>query len=123
MSALAIALVALLSAVPGFGTFAYLAAKPVRSNRLLLRATADAALTKVPWRLYARTGLPRLIARPVAVARQSTATGPTRGTPPVPLQLPAPRTTRAMSTRPLPASHRGCAGRLAETTAAAGAVS
>jgi hypothetical protein len=58
-------LVALLSAVPGFGTFAYLAAKPVRSNRLVLRATADVALQKLPWRLYHRTGLPRLIARPL----------------------------------------------------------
>ena len=57
-------LVIVLSAVPGFGTFAYLAAKPVRSNRLLLRATADAVLKKVPWRLYERTGLRHLIARP-----------------------------------------------------------
>jgi undecaprenyl-diphosphatase len=56
-------LVIVLSAIPGFGTFAYLAAKPVRSNRLLLRATADALLRKLPWRLYRRSRLDRLIAR------------------------------------------------------------
>jgi hypothetical protein len=39
-------LVMLLAATPGVGSFAYLAAKPVRSNRLLLRVMADAALAK-----------------------------------------------------------------------------
>jgi membrane-associated phospholipid phosphatase len=58
-------LVILLSAVPGFGTFAYLAAKPVRSNRLLLRATGDAAMKKVPFKLYRRTKLDRIVARPL----------------------------------------------------------
>ncbi|CAA9560687.1 MAG: hypothetical protein AVDCRST_MAG73-3670 [uncultured Thermomicrobiales bacterium] len=54
-------LVMLLSAVPGFGSFAYLAAKPVRANRLLLRAVGDAALQKVPWNLAERTGLRRIV--------------------------------------------------------------
>ncbi|MGH2586877.1 MAG: phosphatase PAP2 family protein [Dehalococcoidia bacterium] len=61
-------LVIVLSAVPGFGTFAYLAAKPVRSNRLLLRATADAALKKAPWRLYERSRLHLLVSRPAGSA-------------------------------------------------------
>jgi membrane-associated phospholipid phosphatase len=66
-------LVMALAAMPGFGAFAYLAAKPIRSNRLLFRATADTALRKAPWRLYERTGLARLIARSVAgdVERQT----------------------------------------------------
>lgn len=59
----------LLAAVPGFGAFAYLAARPVRANRLLLRALTDAALQKAPWRLYERSGLRRLIARPSAMDR------------------------------------------------------
>lgn len=62
-------LVILLSAIPGFGAFAYLAAKPVRSNRLLVRVALDAVLHKVPWRLYQRSGLRRLIVRPVQLAR------------------------------------------------------
>jgi hypothetical protein len=57
-------LVFLLAAVPGFGTFAYLAAKPVRANRLLLRALGDAAMQKAPWNLYERSGLRRFVARP-----------------------------------------------------------
>lgn len=57
-------LVIVLSAIPGFGGFAYLAARPVRSNRLLLRATVDAVMQKSPWRLYQRSGLQRLVARP-----------------------------------------------------------
>ncbi len=59
-------LVILLSTVPGFGTFAYLAAKPIRANHLLLRAATDAALVKAPWRLYERTGLRGMVARPAA---------------------------------------------------------
>jgi membrane-associated phospholipid phosphatase len=66
-------LVILLGAVPGIGGFAYLAARPIRANRLLLRATADAALAKTPWRLYERSGLRRLVARP---AGQATPTAP-----------------------------------------------
>jgi hypothetical protein len=61
-------LVVALAALPGVGSFAYLAAKPVRANRLLLRALADAALRKLPWRAYERSGLRRLIARPAAGA-------------------------------------------------------
>ena len=57
-------LVVVLAAVPGVGSFAYLAAKPVRANRLLLRALFDAALLKAPWHLYERIGLRRFIARP-----------------------------------------------------------
>jgi undecaprenyl-diphosphatase len=60
-------LVMILSAVPGFGSFAYLAAKPVRANRLLLRTLADAVGQKVPWNLYQRTGLRRFVARPSAL--------------------------------------------------------
>jgi membrane-associated phospholipid phosphatase len=62
-------LVMLLSAMPGVGSFAYLAAKPMRSNRLLLRTVADALLQKAPWNLYTRTGLRRLIARPTPFER------------------------------------------------------
>lgn len=60
-------LVMILSAVPGFGSFAYLAAKPVRANRLLLRTLADAVGQKMPWNLYQRTGLRRFVARPSAL--------------------------------------------------------
>jgi hypothetical protein len=67
-----------LAAIPGFGSFAYLGAKPVRANRLLLRALADAAGRKAPWRLYERIGLRRLVARPVdgAVAPLPVPVGP-----------------------------------------------
>lgn len=61
-------LVLLLSAIPGFGAFAYLAAKPVRSNRLLMRVTLDAVMHKVPGRLYERSGMRRIIARPAGAA-------------------------------------------------------
>jgi undecaprenyl-diphosphatase len=64
-------LVAVLAAIPGFGSFAYLAAKPVRANRLLLRTVFDAALKKVPWNLYERTGTRRLIARPLGAANDA----------------------------------------------------
>ena len=69
-------LVVALAAVPGFGSFAYLGAKPVRANRLLLRALADAAGRKVPWRLYERIGLRRLVARPAGSATASLAAAP-----------------------------------------------
>lgn len=64
-------LVIVLSAIPGFGTFAYLAARPVRSDRLLFRAAADTALRKAPWRLYDRSHLRRLIARPAGAATET----------------------------------------------------
>lgn len=54
-------LVIALGAIPGFGTFAYLAAGPVRSNRLLMRVTVDAVMFKMPWRLYERTGMRRIV--------------------------------------------------------------
>jgi membrane-associated phospholipid phosphatase len=68
-------LVMMLAGVPGFGSFAYLAAKPVRANRLLLRTLTDAAAKKAPWNLYERSGLRRLIARPTALERAATDTG------------------------------------------------
>jgi hypothetical protein len=58
-------LVLLLACLPGVGTFSYLASKPFRSNHLLLRVALDAVLLKFPWRVYQRTGIRWLIARPV----------------------------------------------------------
>ena len=55
--------VIVLSAIPGFGAFAYLAARPVRSNRLLLRVAADAVMLKLPMHVYQRSGLRRLVVR------------------------------------------------------------
>ena len=46
--------IALLSAVPGLGTFAYVFAGPLRRNRPLLAVLADEALRKIPFRLYQR---------------------------------------------------------------------
>ncbi len=74
-------LVIVLSAVPGFGSFAYLAAKPVRANRLLLRSLTDAVMKKVPWNLYERTGLRRFIARPTAFERATRAHNESISTP------------------------------------------
>ncbi len=53
-----------IAAIPGFGAFAYLAARPVRSNRLLMRVTVDAVLLKLPTGRYATSRLRKLIARP-----------------------------------------------------------
>jgi hypothetical protein len=50
-------LVVLLAAIPGFGAFAYLASRPVRSEHLLLRVGLDSVMLKLPWRLYQRSGL------------------------------------------------------------------
>ena len=55
-------LVIAISAIPGFGAFAYLVSRPVRSNRLLMRVTVDAVMLKAPKRLYERSGLRRLVA-------------------------------------------------------------
>lgn len=55
-------LVLVVSAIPGFGAFAYLLAGPVRSNRLLVRAVADYLLLKVPGARYSRSRLRRLVA-------------------------------------------------------------
>lgn len=57
-------LVMFFAAVPGLGSFAYLGAKPVRSNRLLIRVLLDSALAKAPWSLYERSKLRQIIARP-----------------------------------------------------------
>jgi membrane-associated phospholipid phosphatase len=57
-------LVVILSGMPGIGTFAYLASKPVRSNQLLVRVCLDAVLVKLPFRVYERVGLRWLVARP-----------------------------------------------------------
>jgi hypothetical protein len=50
-------LVILLAAIPGFGAFAYLASKPVRSEHLLLRIGVDAVMQKLPRRIYERSGM------------------------------------------------------------------
>jgi undecaprenyl-diphosphatase len=71
-------LVFALSAIPGFGAFAYLAAKPVRSNRLLVRLSIDAVMQKLPKRAYERTGLRRLVARPAGAAPTITTTTTTK---------------------------------------------
>jgi undecaprenyl-diphosphatase len=74
-------LVIVLAAVPGFGSFAYLAAKPVRANRLLLRTLTDAVMKKVPWNLYQRSGLRRLVARPTGPELAARTNGAPAGTP------------------------------------------
>ena len=59
-------LVLFAACVPGFGTFAYLTSKPVRSHGQLARVLGDATLRKLPWHLYARSGLADLVPSPVA---------------------------------------------------------
>ncbi len=54
-------LVLLISAIPGFGAFAYLASKPLRSDHLLLAVAVDAVMLKVPFRLYERLGFRRIV--------------------------------------------------------------
>ncbi len=49
--------VAVLSALPGLGTFAYIQAEPLRRNRPLLAVLLDEALRKIPFRLYQRQHL------------------------------------------------------------------
>ncbi len=56
-------LVLLLAAMPVVGKFSYVAAGPVRSDRLLVRIALDAVLLKLPWHVYERTRLRRLVAR------------------------------------------------------------
>ncbi|MCC7363188.1 MAG: phosphatase PAP2 family protein [Dehalococcoidia bacterium] len=56
-------LVIMVAALPGFGTFSYLASGPVRSNRLLARVILDAVALKLPWHVYRRSGLQRIISR------------------------------------------------------------
>ncbi len=62
-------LVLLFAAIPDIGTFSYLASGPVRSNRLLVRVALDAVLVKLPWHVYERIGLRRVIARPAATGK------------------------------------------------------
>jgi hypothetical protein len=74
-------LVLLLAAMPVVGKFSYLAANPIRSNRLLFRVTLDAVLLKLPWRVYERSRLRRLIARPATVPEDRTRSSPTEPDP------------------------------------------
>lgn len=62
-------LVILIAGMPGIGTFAYLASKPVRSNHLLLRVGLDAVLLKLPFHVYECTGLRWVVARPNTASR------------------------------------------------------
>lgn len=55
-------LVIFIAAMPGIGTFSYFASGPVRSNSLLARVAFDAAGEKLPFRVYRRLGLRRLVA-------------------------------------------------------------
>lgn len=64
-------LVILIAGMPGIGTFAYLASKPMRSNPLLLRVGVDAVLMRFPKNIYERTGLRWVIARPKGIAIQA----------------------------------------------------
>ena len=50
-----------LSVIPGFGGFAYLASRPLR-RVVLIRLMLDQMGRKVPFKLYSRLGLQRLIA-------------------------------------------------------------
>ena len=54
-------LVMVLSIIPGFGAIAYLAARPLR-RKLLIRLMLDQTAWKLPFKLYTRMGLGRLLA-------------------------------------------------------------
>lgn len=82
-------LVMVLAGVPGFGSFAYLAAKPVRANRLLLRAVTDSALQKAPKNLYERSGIRRFVARPLGGAGGAAPVAPETGTEVIVVDVPA----------------------------------
>jgi hypothetical protein len=58
-------LVLLIAALPGFGTFAYLASGPVLRNHQLWRVAIDTVGEKLPFKVYRRSGLRRIIAKPV----------------------------------------------------------
>jgi hypothetical protein len=62
-------LVVIGAGMPGIGTFAYLLSRPFRGNHLLMRVVADGALVHLPWRLYERTNLRWLLARPTEAER------------------------------------------------------
>jgi hypothetical protein len=66
--------VALLGAVPGFGAFAYLAARPFREQRVLRAVMFDQALRHMPLRLHARLHLSAL-SRWMAVPTQAVTGG------------------------------------------------
>ena len=74
-------LVMVLSLVPGFGAAAYLAAGPLRS-KLLVRLMMDQTASKLPFRLYERLSLSRLLA-PSQTAVAAGASGPGNKTVPV----------------------------------------
>lgn len=63
-------LVMILTVPPILGEFAYLAARPIRANHLLLRVALDTTLVKVPWNLYERSGLRWILARSPYAIRQ-----------------------------------------------------
>jgi hypothetical protein len=69
-------LVILFSAIPGFGAFAYLASKPIRSDHLMLCIGLDAVMMKLPWNIYERTRLRGIVTRtPAVLTRLSRSTG------------------------------------------------
>jgi hypothetical protein len=57
-------LVLLIAALPGLGTFAYLASGPVLRNHQLWRVAIDTVGEKLPLQVYRRTGARRIIAGP-----------------------------------------------------------
>jgi hypothetical protein len=62
-------LVLIISAIPGFGAFAYLASRPIRSNHRLLHIALDAMLLKLPSRVYGNTRLRWLMTESPAMMR------------------------------------------------------
>ena len=56
-------LVILVAAMPGVGTFSYLVSMPVLRHFLLARVTLDMVGEKLPFRVYRRLGMKRIIAR------------------------------------------------------------
>ncbi|MFN0147320.1 MAG: phosphatase PAP2 family protein [Dehalococcoidia bacterium] len=58
-------LVILVAALPGIGTFSYLVSGPGLANTELLRLAVDGVGRRLPWRLYARLGVQRCVARPI----------------------------------------------------------
>jgi len=68
-------LVIVAAAIPGVGTFAYLLSWPMLSRFSLVRVAADAVGEHLPFHIYRRLGVKRIIARPV---RYQPRTDPTR---------------------------------------------
>jgi hypothetical protein len=58
-------LVIFFAAMPGVGTFAYLASWPILSHRGLIRVAADAVGDRLPAFMYRKRFLKRIVARPV----------------------------------------------------------